>query len=180
MAIPHSKIYNYWTSDVGIKRLGDIDGQLDTSLVCRFHHLRFKYKDDPHCWGCMRARGSWRSLERCHIIPKSSNGPDNVANLILMCRRCHVDSPTINDPNALWLWLDDRQHHRAELINWIEERAQGDMNKRDELFNLYHETWSDPSFQLVEGGASSSALIACIKAKLISARQDPIKNEGDD
>jgi hypothetical protein len=54
------------------------------------------------------------------------------------------------------------------------------MDKADELLNLYHETWSDPSFQMVEGKVSSSALIACIKAKLISARQDPIENEGDD
>jgi hypothetical protein len=177
MARPHSKIYHYWVSKAGLERLGEIDRNLGTSLKSRIASLDHS---DPNCWGCRRKRSSWRSLERCHIIPKSANGPDVAANLILMCRRCHVDSPTISDPNALWLWLDDRQHYRAELGKWIEERAQGDVNKRDELLNLYHETWSDPSFQLVEGGASSSALIACIKAKLISARQDPIKNEGDD
>ena len=158
-------------------RLSEIDKHLGTSLALRIEHLDYDY---PQCWGCMRERSSWSSLERCHIIPKSSNGPDNAANLILMCRRCHVDSPTINDPNALWLWLDDRQHYRAEFVKWIKERAQGDMNKGNELLSLYHETWSDPSFQLVEGRVSSSALIACIKAKLISARQDPIENEGDD
>ena len=177
MNISHSKIYRYWVSKAGFMRLGEIDKHLGTSLKSRIANLDY---DNPQCWGCRRARSSWRSLERCHIIPKSANGPDVVANLILMCRRCHLDSPTIDDPNALWLWLDDCQHYRAELAKWIEECAQGNMDKADELLNLYHETWSDPSFQMVEGKVSSSALIACIKAKLISARQDPIDNEGDD
>lgn len=53
------------------------------------------------CWRC----GCEGTLERCHIIPDSLGGEDKASNLVLLCRRCHVDNPNIADPDIMWDWL---------------------------------------------------------------------------
>lgn len=53
------------------------------------------------CWRC----GCERSLERCHIIPASLGGEDKPSNLVLLCRRCHLENPNVLDPEIMWDWL---------------------------------------------------------------------------
>lgn len=53
------------------------------------------------CWRC----GCKRSLERCHIIPAAVGGGDKASNLVLLCRRCHVENPNVSDPEIMWDWL---------------------------------------------------------------------------
>jgi ribosomal protein L37E len=53
------------------------------------------------CWRC----GYKSNLERCHIIPDSLGGSDSPHNLVLLCRRCHRESPDVNDPSFIWRWL---------------------------------------------------------------------------
>jgi ribosomal protein L37E len=53
------------------------------------------------CWRC----GYKSNLERCHIIPHSLGGSDSTDNLVLLCRRCHRESPNVKDPSFIWRWL---------------------------------------------------------------------------
>lgn len=53
------------------------------------------------CWRC----GCKSSLERCHIIPESLGGKDKPSNLVLLCRRCHVENPNVIDTDIMWDWL---------------------------------------------------------------------------
>ena len=53
------------------------------------------------CWRC----GSKWPLERCHIIPRSLGGEDVPSNYALLCQRCHLENPNVDDPEIMWDWL---------------------------------------------------------------------------
>ncbi len=54
-----------------------------------------------HCWRC----GCEKNLERCHIVPDSLGGEDAPHNIVLLCKRCHVDGPNVTDPEIMWDWI---------------------------------------------------------------------------
>ena len=56
---------------------------------------------DTHCWRC----GCEKGLERCHIIPDSLGGEDSPSNIVLLCKRCHIDGPNVTDPEIMWDWI---------------------------------------------------------------------------
>lgn len=53
------------------------------------------------CWRCAYET----KLDRCHIIPDSLGGEDTPSNLVLLCRRCHMEAPNIRDKDFFWEWL---------------------------------------------------------------------------
>lgn len=53
------------------------------------------------CWRC----GYKKPLERCHIIPDSLGGKDEAKNLVLLCKRCHIEAPNVEDKNFMWDWI---------------------------------------------------------------------------
>lgn len=56
---------------------------------------------EERCWKC-----AYKStLHRCHIIPDSLGGEDAPYNLVLLCHRCHIEAPNINDKDFFWDWL---------------------------------------------------------------------------
>ena len=59
------------------------------------------YEAHTHCWRC----GCEKNLERCHIIPDSLGGEDAPHNIVLLCKRCHVDGPNVTDPEIMWDWI---------------------------------------------------------------------------
>lgn len=54
-----------------------------------------------HCWRC----GCEKNLERSHIVPDSLGGEDAPHNIVLLCKRCHVDGPNVTDPEIMWDWI---------------------------------------------------------------------------
>ena len=56
---------------------------------------------DKRCWRC----GCERNLQRCHIIPDSLGGKDDPSNIVLLCKRCHIDGPNVTDPEIMWDWI---------------------------------------------------------------------------
>ena len=56
---------------------------------------------DHRCWRC----GCKKHLQRCHIVPESLGGKDEVSNLVLLCKRCHADGPNVSDPEIMWDWI---------------------------------------------------------------------------
>lgn len=80
------EIVNYWFSECRVTESGlSVDA---TEAMDR-------------CWRC----GCEHHLERCHIIPESLGGKDEPSNLVLLCHRCHIDNPNINDPEIMWDWI---------------------------------------------------------------------------
>ena len=74
---------------------------------------------EPSCMACGLAHGdpdaepsfgAWDAtgLERCHIIPRSSNGLDVESNLVLMCKPCHNAQPQSDDPEVTYRWMRER------------------------------------------------------------------------
>ncbi|QII47414.1 HNH endonuclease [Bacillus paralicheniformis] len=53
------------------------------------------------CWRC----GYKARLERCHIVPESLGGGDSADNLVLLCKRCHIENPNVSDPEIMWDWI---------------------------------------------------------------------------
>lgn len=56
---------------------------------------------DTHCWRCRCEK----NLERCHIIPDSLGGEDDPSNIVLLCKRCHIDGPNVKDSEVMWDWI---------------------------------------------------------------------------
>ncbi|MCM3749266.1 HNH endonuclease [Paenibacillus pasadenensis] len=93
------QIVDYWFSIVD---------ECDLSVDASEAHER--------CWRC----GYKQSLERCHIIPSSLGGEDTVSNLVLLCRRCHLENPNIANKDIMWDWL---RAHKATFYNtfWVKQ-----------------------------------------------------------
>ena len=79
-----SQAVDYWS-----KRIDECGLSVDWSEA----HTR--------CWRC----GCEKNLERCHIIPDSLGGEDAPHNIVLLCKRCHVDEPNVTDPEIMWDWI---------------------------------------------------------------------------
>jgi hypothetical protein len=91
---------------------------------------------EPCCWACgfnygaryriKRPDVGWREvlrrwddipLQRCHIIPRSLGGTNEVANLFLMCRECHDLAPNTSILEIFFEWAraqdwDERESAR--------------------------------------------------------------------
>jgi hypothetical protein len=80
---------------------------------------------EPSCWACgfllgattrydiKRPDAAWAKilqcwekikLQRCHIVPQSLGGSDEVSNLFLMCRECHDMQPNTTIPDIFFEW----------------------------------------------------------------------------
>ena len=55
-----------------------------------------------HCWRC---GCDDKSTERCHVIPDSLGGEDTPSNYRLLCNRCHLEAPNVNDNNEMDKWI---------------------------------------------------------------------------
>lgn len=53
------------------------------------------------CWRC----GCERTLQACHIVPRSLGGADDASNLIGLCFQCHDEMPNVTDAEAVWDWI---------------------------------------------------------------------------
>lgn len=63
------------------------------------------------CWSC---EAQTSSLERCHIIPRSKGGTELPSNLVLLCRRCHHEAPSVSfskDPMLSWIRNRDERNY---------------------------------------------------------------------
>ena len=78
---------------------------------------------EPGCWACgfrygtrydiKRSDAGWESvlrcwnttpLQRCHVVPRSLGGTNDVSNLFLMCRECHDLAPNTSFPEIFFEW----------------------------------------------------------------------------
>lgn len=159
--ITRRKIREFWISQAGQELLEKIEIRLKISIANKIKAVR---DDENKCWACHKRVSSQR-LERCHIIPASSKGESSIENLILMCRQCHLESPTINHPDALWVWLSLK-------TSWHEEMESVCAHFMS-LSNLSYEGWkvlceqvmSDESIMPVSGQISATAWLSILIVK---------------
>ena len=143
------KIADYWTSKEGldhILRIRDTYNVDVGDMLCIEH-------DIPHCWACdvtmvevdssrdgsthKRYNEPYIGLDRCHVIPKAVGGPDTVDNLVLMCERCHTDSPNTESEKIFWTWFTNRpdgRHYQPSTIAYNALRPE-DQSLLFEYFN---------------------------------------------
>lgn len=75
-------------------------------------------RGEPECFACGWCRldhvtsrealkKRWKGLERAHVIPRALGGPDTPENIVLLCERCHKESPDTADASRFWRWVID-------------------------------------------------------------------------
>jgi hypothetical protein len=109
-------IKSYWLSDEGQDRLKEIDQRLALSISVRVNAAL--NDDKSRCWACLKPKNR---LQRCHIIPDFCEGSPKADNLILMCYECHLDSPTMNHPDPIWIWMNDRPLWQNEIDRYMDK-----------------------------------------------------------
>lgn len=83
---------------------------------------------ENHCWRC----GCKRSLQRCHIVPKSLGGSDDPSNIIPLCAMCHDDAPNVADPLEMWNWIK-KSHGSLSGLFWVERAfEEADLTKEQQ------------------------------------------------
>lgn len=109
-------IKSYWLSNEGQDRLKDVDQRLSLNIRVRVNEA---LSDDRSlCWACLQLKSR---LQRCHIIPDFCGGSPKAENLILMCYACHLDSPTMNHPDPIWVWMNERPLWRDEVDHYVDK-----------------------------------------------------------
>lgn len=63
-------------------------------------------KLSTYCWGC---KTETNNLQRCHLIPREKDGSMSPFNLVLLCRNCHREAPSVS-------------FSEEPMLNWIANR----------------------------------------------------------
>lgn len=108
-----------------------------------------------------------RYLQRCHIVPKSHGGCNCEANLVLMCRECHKESPDTKSPKSFLTWIKNRKswiYYRTQKLTEAISNMEYEIEDRDEQiivsesFKAYFIQNAIP----VGGKYASSTILACL------------------
>jgi len=86
---------------------------------------------EPSCFAChywdekwdlhqsINKRWELSGLERAHIIAAADGGSPQPENLLLLCRRCHIEAPMVTIPAVMIDWALQRQ----DWIAWSFEKS---------------------------------------------------------
>lgn len=64
-----------------------------------------------------------KHLDRAHIIPKALQGKDEPSNYVLLCHRCHRDSPDISNKKLFLSWVFKRRKE-GHLLSRCRKKAE--------------------------------------------------------
>lgn len=169
--ISRNQIREFWLSQAGQQITSELESRLRIEVTHKLEAIR---SDPNKCWACHRKINS-RRLERCHIIPASSKGQASIENLILMCRMCHLESPTIDHPDALWVWISLKRSWPDEIESICEQFVRSSNLSHEGWRELCEEIQSDESIMPVSGQISAAAWLSILITKgadLEQARPD--------
>ena len=104
-----------------------------------------------------------KNLQRCHIIPRQFGGSDDPSNLMLLCSRCHRDSPDTRSRQMFLHWFYNRRQQPGWWHKYMLEAIQ--ILKED--YHVVAPTFSDnildPKYQSehlgLHGGSISDSTI---------------------
>lgn len=95
--------------------------------LSEFDHLE---KDYPTCFVC----GKETHLQLCHLIPNKQGGSKDLSNIVLLCSRCHSDSPNTVIPQIMLDWI----HEEALKYEQISHIKYDDiLTKFKYLYTIY-------------------------------------------
>jgi hypothetical protein len=99
-----SEVFDCWKERLG--ELGfDIDWGEPSCWACGFHYdAKYDIKRSDVAWSEVLKRWDRIPLQRCHVIPRSLGGANDVSNLFLMCRECHDLAPNTNLAEVFLSW----------------------------------------------------------------------------
>lgn len=109
-----SKIFDHWKDKLSDHNIF-IDWDEPSCWACGFHYSdRYDISNSNTSW--QKILSCWEKipLQRCHIVPRSLGGSDQVGNLFLMCRECHDSAPNTLFPQVFFKWVDKQSWWKRE------------------------------------------------------------------
>jgi hypothetical protein len=94
----------------------------------------------------------WSHLEVAHVVPRTSGGSDDAANLVVLCTDCHADAPNTTS--------------RQIFQDWLERRRASKQGPGQLLYRVLSEVMQAPEYeelQQVARGVSRSEWSATIR-----------------
>ena len=99
-----SQIFDYWKERLPALGFFIDWGELGC-WACGFHYgAKYDIKRADADWTEIFQCWDRIPLQRCHIIPRSLGGTNDVANCFLMCRECHDQAPNTIVPEIFFEW----------------------------------------------------------------------------
>ena len=116
-------------------------------------------------------------LEKCHIIPHSISGDNTAGNFVLMCKKCHRDSPDTSSYEAFQVWFDNREHwmnsvhkeykYYTDIYRLdLEKTAKYILSEDGCSFNESFSEFLGNNAVMVAGHFSPSSIVAAISSYL--------------
>ena len=152
---------------------------------------------EPCCWACgyydttkvkqTDYKSSERSvfscwnratyLEKCHIIQHSISGDNAPGNFVLMCKKCHSDSPDTSSYETFQAWLNNREPWMKSVYKEykyytdiygidLEKAAKYIFSEDGCSFNESFSEYLDTNTVIVGGHYSTSTQMAAISSYL--------------
>lgn len=110
------QIFEYWRerlTDIGVL----IDWGEPSCWACGYHYnAKYDIKSPHASWQEILDGWEKMPLQRCHIVPRSLGGSDEVQNLFLMCRECHDLAPNTSMPDIFFEWARAQCSWRRETV----------------------------------------------------------------
>lgn len=69
---------------------------------------------------CFACQDDAYRLEKAHIVAASIGGPNIPSNLVLLCKRCHIEAPMLSVKEPMIDWMNDRQSYMSYAISQLE------------------------------------------------------------
>lgn len=88
------------TGTAALRRALEDAGRVVACEACLYGAARYTQEDD---------KPVWTGLHIAHVVPVAADGPDDVGNLVILCRPCHESAPNTTSPDVFFSWLGRRQ-----------------------------------------------------------------------
>ena len=129
-----SQIVDHWKDR--LPKMGVcIDWRRPGCWACGFHYgARYGIKRPDADWDEILRCWNNIPLQRCHIVPRSLGGTNDVANLFLMCRECHDLAPNTSIPEIFFEWAhaqDWDERESARILAALESYGVRSPDYRD-------------------------------------------------
>jgi hypothetical protein len=160
--------------------------------------------DEPHCWACgygwkrksaptnqsfsddelANIYDREKHLQRCHIIPRSLGGSDDVSNLFLMCSECHDLAPNTSSSDSFFKWVEKQSWFSRRYSELLDGMKPFDISEKDskEIKKIlqsddFHQWWSKNGSLHHNQSGNDVATTASPLYATISAFQEMKKHE---
>ena len=161
------KIVEYWS-----QFFIDSDAEGNLEVFDFYPHTIWHDWGEPDCWACGRydpqypdigvfeedpSKHSWATvlkmwgraaLHRHHILPVVLGGSNDPSNFVLLCRRCHRDTPHTSNSDIFWAWMRNRPSEILQIVSSVARMCCDSFNISVEEFSgVLVEYMCDPTLK---------------------------------